>query len=579
MKIDHKYKVYITFFGLIILFFSFLLYLFVNREKTLKSKAVESVQANYAQIVGAYVEKNGLSPDNIDRLDSLFLYLPQESILSLFDEDGNLIYHCGYDEQEANGTDKKEAVEVKRALLYDKGSSSRKIGPDERSYFFYAVQQGVYIVRIGLPVDRFPLNPKTVDLSFLLFCIILFVIIYTLLTYIYVNFIYSVRRLKSFILSFGDSEKKREKIFFEDEELNEIQSAIIRIYDKLKSREQATQLEREKLLEHFHFAEEGISFFTPDYLNIYTNVHFIQYLNVLLNRPTFDVSNIFGHPVFSDVMRFLENPGSNKSYKGKLHGGGKCFNVHTIIFDDRSFEIIIRKMTAAERDEMDAAAMTDNIAHELRTPVTGMRGYLETMMMHENMDPARQRTFVERAYKQCLRLNEIIQDVILLSKTIYAPQFFLMENINVRELILEIVEEEGSRYRLKEKSENLVLQVGEEVIIRGNRTLLSSIFRNLISNALKYAGDHAAITINNYLEDSNFYYFSFFDDGPGVEENQLDRIFERFYRVSDGRTRDKGGSGLGLAIVKDAVVFHHGEILAKNRQGGGLEYLFTLRKR
>jgi signal transduction histidine kinase len=122
------------------------------------------------------------------------------------------------------------------------------------------------------------------------------------------------------------------------------------------------------------------------------------------------------------------------------------------------------------------------------------------------------------------------------------------------------------------------LQVGREVVVQGNRTLLYSIFFNLCTNTLKYAGENITITIHNYMEDDEYYYFSFSDDGTGIEEKYLDHIFERFYRITEGRTRDKGGSGLGLSIVKEAVSFHHGVIRAKNRPKGGLEFLFTIRK-
>lgn len=80
------------------------------------------------------------------------------------------------------------------------------------------------------------------------------------------------------------------------------------------------------------------------------------------------------------------------------------------------------------------------------------------------------------------------------------------------------------------------------------------------------------------MEDTRYFYFTYSDTGSGVEERHLSRLFERFYRVNEGRTRDSGGSGLGLAIVKNAVLFHKGEIIAKNRKGGGLEFVFTLKK-
>ncbi len=87
------------------------------------------------------------------------------------------------------------------------------------------------------------------------------------------------------------------------------------------------------------------------------------------------------------------------------------------------------------------------------------------------------------------------------------------------------------------------------------------------------------INVSIYNEDADFYYFSFYDTGIGVkDETYLNRIFERFFRISEGRTRDNGGTGLGLSIVKNAVLFHKGNISVKNRKEGGLEFLFTLKK-
>ena len=117
----------------------------------------------------------------------------------------------------------------------------------------------------------------------------------------------------------------------------------------------------------------------------------------------------------------------------------------------------------------------------------------------------------------------------------------------------------------------------DEVIVDGNPSLIGSIFRNLTENAIAYSeGKHIYISL---LENNDkMCRIRFEDDGKGVAQEELPRIFERFYRVDKGRSRQKGGTGLGLAIVKHAVQFHGGTIVATNRPSGGLRFDFTLRK-
>ena len=115
--------------------------------------------------------------------------------------------------------------------------------------------------------------------------------------------------------------------------------------------------------------------------------------------------------------------------------------------------------------------------------------------------------------------------------------------------------------------------------ILGNPTLLYSIFRNMLDNALLYGGEGVVICITCFNSDAKQYYFTFTDNGPGVPEEHVAHLFERFYRVDSGRSRKMGGTGLGLAIVKHAVRFHGGNIAAENRPEGGLGFMFNLKKK
>jgi len=577
MKIKYELRIYIYLFLLITLFSVSLIMLFTNRKKELKKEAIETELTVYIELINNYLQTTYPQDEQLTAIDSLVLFFPKEIRISIFDDDdSSIIYDNIAPNEDWKRINSNNNISVIRALLYGSGSFIRQ---DEyhhgKDYYFYAIHKNNYIIRIGLPYIPIDLFQKSYLILFSLSAL-LFLVVLGLISSLYFGTRRSLKKLKLFVSSFAKDNKSPKYESFQDDELRDIQSMIANVCKQLESKEKNAQAEREKLLGHFNFAEEGISFFTADNKNIYTNVHFIQYLSILLNEATFDVQGIFDNPLFSDINHFLINKGTNKSYSSKLYRNGKNFGVHVIIFDDNSYEIIIRQMTGAERDEMDAAAITNNIAHELRTPVTSMRGYLETILEYENMPKEKRKDFLEKAYRQCVRLSEIIQDVVLLSKTTYAPQYFLVENIDLYKLVNEITED--LQEKIEANNSSVEIRISENVTIKGNRTLVTSIFRNLVTNSLKYAGIGTTIVINNYITDENYFYFSFSDNGRGVEEKHIGQLFDRFYRASDGRTRDSGGSGLGLSIVKDAVQFHQGEIYVKNRPEGGLEFIFTLRR-
>ena len=219
--------------------------------------------------------------------------------------------------------------------------------------------------------------------------------------------------------------------------------------------------------------------------------------------------------------------------------------------------------------------MTSNIAHELRTPVTTIRGYLETLIACPDMKPEKKQEFIEKAYAQTIRLSELITDMALISKMEEKSSKFQKEDIDLFDVANEVFEEFGERIAAQRvKVENLL---EPNTVLTGNRTLVYTILKNLVENSLKYAGDDITIHLECYSSIEKFCYLTYYDTGEGVPQEHLESIFERFYRIEEGRTRDVGGSGLGLSIVRNAVKFHGGDIRVINRQWGGLQFFFSLR--
>lgn len=220
--------------------------------------------------------------------------------------------------------------------------------------------------------------------------------------------------------------------------------------------------------------------------------------------------------------------------------------------------------------------MTSNVSHELRTPVTSIRGYLETLVSCPDMDPMKKDVFIQRAYSQTVRLSDLIRDMALISKIEESPEKLPVELVDFADVSAEVFDEFADRIsRQGVKVEN-VLKTG--VFIHANRTLVYAVMRNLVENSLKYAGEGVTLHIECLGSAEGLLHFIYYDTGAGVPAEHLSHLFERFYRVSEGRSRDDGGSGLGLSIVRNAVVFHGGEITASLREPSGLMFSFSLRR-
>ena len=237
--------------------------------------------------------------------------------------------------------------------------------------------------------------------------------------------------------------------------------------------------------------------------------------------------------------------------------------------DDR-----IRRDQDHNRAEM-RRQLTQNISHELKTPVASIMGLTETIINNPQLSDEKRQEFTQRTYDQAQRLSHLLQDLSALNRMDYASQQLEHTAVDLSQLVADIIYESDTA--CSQRRMTIDNRLPEILVIKGNKQLLYSIFRNLMDNAINYAGDGATVSITA-TEDTQHWQFSFSDTGQGIPDKHLPHIFERFYRVDKGRSRSMGGTGLGLAIVKNAVLHHGGTINAMKNQAGGLTIEFTLHK-
>lgn len=579
----YKSKLLVNFMALFAVFTLLLVMFQYNREKQYKRELLETRLRSYANVVAGAVNMAHAVNDSTS-FDALDRMLPSDLRLTVIGHRGNVIYESrshGILEM-GNHLDRPE-VAMAEESRDGEGVNIRCSATFHKDYFYFAKDYHGFIVRVALPFNAEVQNFMKADNVFLWFVLMLFPIALVLFIYISDRFGKAVSGLRNFMNSADRGLVDYERITFPQSELGKLGEKIMQKYKQLEDSSRQIALERERLLRHFHYFEEGIGIFDAKRRNLYTNPRFTQYINVILEHPTGNVDTLWKAQAFAPVAEFLDlhskqDTAQNDTpvFRYTLKAGGSTFGVQVLVYSDGSFELSLADVTKAEKNRVLKQQMSNNITHELRTPVSSIRGYLETIIECPTLSDERKRYFVEKAFAQVVRLTDLIRDVALITKTEEAADLMPREEVDISRVIADV--REDLHAGLESQHMTLHVNLPEGLTLNGNYSLIYSIFRNLVENSIRYAGEGTEVNISCYNMTQEFCYFSVYDTGQGVAEEHLPRLFERFYRVTEGRTRANGGTGLGLSIVRNAVLFHHGDISVRNRKGAGLEFIFTLHR-
>jgi two-component system phosphate regulon sensor histidine kinase PhoR len=233
---------------------------------------------------------------------------------------------------------------------------------------------------------------------------------------------------------------------------------------------------------------------------------------------------------------------------------------------------VLRDVTELRRLERLRRELTANVSHELRTPLTSIKGFAETLLGGAMRDEATGRRFLEIIDKEANRLVKLVDDLLDLSRLEDKRISLQLGPVEVGALVDETL----TRLRPLAGARTFELRAPpEEVVALADRDRLSQVLTNLLDNAIKFTPDGGRITIAWRCTDGEVE-ISVSDSGPGIAEEDLPRIFERFYKADRARPAHPGGSGLGLAITKHIVEAHGGRIAVASAPGGGTTFTVTL---
>jgi two-component system OmpR family sensor kinase/two-component system phosphate regulon sensor histidine kinase PhoR len=556
-----------------------------QRERDFKRSQLESRLDNISVITHNYIQSKGiLGNENFGMIDSLLaIILESNTRITVIDPQGIVLYDSEVDDYAAM-ENHLHRPEVNESLESVYGASIRESATTGNSYYYYSRFFSEYFIRTAAVYDLQMRSLLHVETPFIIYLTSLFVFISILIMIMTRRFADTILRLKDFATTLSSGKTKDLAITFPDKELADIGKKISSIYEELSNAKEELLVEKNKLHSHLSALNEGIAFFSPEKEKLLTNNHFIHYLNLISEKSPIQPEKIFKVDTLKPLIKFIDKQLKNRTefqeddppfYEMELQRKNRYFNVMVVFFQDFSFEIVITDTTKLEKRRLIKQEMTSNISHELKTPVATVLGYLETLEA-DNLEAEKKKYFISKAHAQAIRLSELVEDITTVNRIEEAGSHYAFEDVNIGNIALEV--KENMQQKLDESQIKVMLDLPDNLIIRGNQSLLFSVFYNLFDNAIKYGGEKIKIKISSYLEDDDFYYFSFSNTGNLIDEKHLSRLFERFYRIDDGRSRKKGGTGLGLSIVKNAILLHGGTISARQNPDKGLEFLFSLGK-
>lgn len=475
-------------------------------------------------------------------------------------------------------------TEVADALSKGTGWSSRYSSTTGEQLLYFAIldknEVNPNIVRIAVPYTYLDKVIESLDLSILLISIAAFIVA-LLASTLASNYTYrNLSELENAILSLANAPTKRKalKALPTDrvDEFGNVARSISQISEKLKDQIKLIAKQRNQFGSVLDDLGEGIVVFNQSAKATYNNEQALTILNID-NAENLDIDKIS----IPAIENLYKTASKKKKADKEFEIGSKTGNTKWVLGSinqsksTNEFILVVHDITQLRKLDAMRRDFISNVSHELRTPVSVIMANSETLLNGALDNKKDAEMFSNAILHNAQRLSEMVSDLIDLSRIEYGELNLNFEKINLNQIISKSID--SLRALSSKKNIQFVFEKDDEFFVKADQLALERILVNFIDNAIKYSPINSNIVIKS-IDRIDHIEINIIDSGDGIDDNDKELIFGRFFRTAQARASDATGSGLGLAIVKNLVSSLNGDVGLKNADTGGSNFWFTVPK-
>ena len=386
-RIPFSQRLFWSIFAMFLGFTACFLLFQYQREREFAQEKLNNVLGNYNYQLFRRTQQT----EDINQVVHQFIDdIPQKDLrVTIIDPAGKVLFDNSGAEEFNNHNDRSE---VRKARLYNEGFAIRSSNSTGKRYFYTATNIGGYIYRSALPWDPYTQRVLTIDKDFIYFMALMTLIFFFVLSRFTFSIGRTISKLRDFALNVEKDRIPKNEYVFPNDELGDISKNIVGLYHRQQKAKDELSMEREKLIKHFQYAKEGFAMFTPEGREILSNILFVQFANLISDMQIRQSEDAVDIPELEPIHLFLSKNIPNTNRKRKVlresvtvDKNGKIFLIECILFLDNSYEISINDISRQEEESRMKRQLTQNVAHELKTPVSSIQGYLETIISNPQL--------------------------------------------------------------------------------------------------------------------------------------------------------------------------------------------------